>query len=102
LAAIKEKEYQVTQENTQGTLIGGVAETTSVSLRFEHQTDPLGIGTAQPRLSWIVQTSIAGWHQNAYEIEAYAVDGQIRGQTGRVESDQSVLLPWPFAPLQSR
>src|SRR5262249_30655242 len=35
-------------------------------------------------------------------IEVSAADGQLRGQTGLVVSDQSVFLAWPFAPLTSR
>jgi len=94
----------VTNENTQNISAGGAGatDTAIASLRFEHRPDALGIGTAQPRLSWIVQTSVAGWRQAGYEIEAYEPDGKLRDQTGRVESDQSVLVPWPFAPLQSR
>ena len=70
---------------------------TSLSVRVEHLVDALGIGTASPRLSWRVESSCQNWRQTAYEIEA---DGC--GGTGRVESDQSVLVAWPFAPLASR
>ncbi len=72
------------------------------NIRIEHQREAFGIGTDRPRLSWIVETETQGWHQAAYEIEAYDVDGNLRGQTGRVESDQSVLVNWPFEPLSSR
>ena len=71
-------------------------------VRFEHRRETLGFGTAEPRLSWIVEAAASGWRQAAYEIEALAPDGQLRGRTGRVESDQSVLVPWPFPPLASR
>ncbi len=78
------------------------AEALVREVRFEHLADGLGIGTAAPRLSWTVETSIGGWRQAAYEVRAHGPDGSIRGETGRVESDQSVLLPWPFEPLVSR
>jgi alpha-L-rhamnosidase len=78
------------------------SDVTIAQVRFEHRRDALGIGTAQPRLSWIVRTTATGWRQAAYEIEAEGTDGGLRGRTGRIESDQSVLVPWPFAPLQSR
>ena len=71
-------------------------------VRFEHLSDALGIGTARPRLSWMVETSTADWLQAAYEIEAYAEDGHLYGRTGRIESSESVLVPWPFSPLISR
>ena len=77
---------------------------TTLGLRIEHQRDAFGIGTDRPRLSWMVETEGDGWHQAAYEIEAYDIngDGTLRGQTGRVKSDQSVLVDWPFEPLSSR
>src|SRR5579864_1986832 len=71
-------------------------------VRVEHGRDALGIGTPRPRVSWIVHTGAANWWQDGYEIEAFGADGGLRAQTGRVASDQSVLIPWPFAPLQSR
>jgi alpha-L-rhamnosidase len=66
-----------------------------MSIRFEHLREPLGIGTARPRLSWIVETDTADWRQTACEIEA-------RDERVRIETDESVLVPWPFAPLASR
>ncbi|HWE60762.1 MAG TPA: family 78 glycoside hydrolase catalytic domain [Chloroflexota bacterium] len=71
-------------------------------VRFEHRREALGVGTAAPRLSWTVDTTIAGWRQAAYAVEAYGPDGRLRERTDRIESDQSVLVPWPFAPLASR
>jgi alpha-L-rhamnosidase len=78
------------------------AATTIADLRVEQRRDTLGIGDARPRLSWIVATTLAGWRQSAYAIEVYEPGGPLRVQTGRIASDQSVLMPWPFAPLQSR
>ncbi len=71
-------------------------------VRFEHLEAALGIGTARPRLSWIVETTTPGWVQAAYAVEAYDADGRLRGQTGQVESSESALVAWPFAPLASR
>ena len=73
-----------------------------LNVRIEHLRDAFGIGTDRPRLSWIVEAESQVWHQTAYEIEAQNADGKSRGNTGRVESDQSVLVDWPFSPLQSR
>ncbi|GCE30362.1 alpha-L-rhamnosidase [Dictyobacter alpinus] len=72
------------------------------AIHFEHLRDALGIGTEQPRISWITTASVTGWQQAGYEIEAYDPAGQVIGQTGHITSTQSVLLPWPFAPLTSR
>src|SRR5436309_2445546 len=87
----------------QGSTLGdGAPDLTIAAVRFEHRRDTLGMGEAQPRLSWIVGTKAAGWRQAGYEIEAYGSDGELREQTGRVESDHSVLVSWPFTPLSSR
>ncbi len=75
---------------------------TSLNVRVEHRRDAVGIGTDRPRLSWIVETESQGWGQAAYEIEALDAEGTPRGSTGRVASDQSVLVEWPFATLLSR
>ncbi|HWQ12911.1 MAG TPA: glycoside hydrolase family 78 protein [Roseiflexaceae bacterium] len=76
--------------------------TSIADLRFEHRRDALGVGVARPRLSWLVATDATGWRQAAYEIEVYGPDGQRRAGTGRVESERSALVEWPFAPLASR
>ncbi len=78
------------------------SECTISSLRLEHLRETLGIGTDRPRLSWTVETAAENWRQAAYEIESYGAGDRLRGQTGRVESDQSVLVAWPFEPLQPR
>jgi alpha-L-rhamnosidase len=76
-------------------LRAGLADAAAVELLAEHLQDALGIGVPVPRLSWRVRSARPGWRQTAYEVQA-------RGQTLRVESDESVLVPWPFAPLRSR
>ncbi len=77
-------------------------EITIADVRFEHRRDALGIGAARPRLSWTVANAPDEWRQAGYAIESFAADGQPREQTGRVDSDESVLVDWPFAPLASR
>ncbi len=89
----------VEQQSTPNTEAG---DTRIADVHVEHRRDALGVGTGTPRLSWTVATATEGWRQAAYEIEAHGLDGPFQNQTGRVESDQSVLVPWPFAPLQSR
>ncbi|MGW4801486.1 family 78 glycoside hydrolase catalytic domain, partial [Nonomuraea sp. NPDC004297] len=66
-------------------------------LRYEHHREPLGIGESAPRLSWTVTTDLPGWSQAGYEIEFG--DGT---STGRVESGESVLVPWPGPALAAR
>jgi alpha-L-rhamnosidase len=79
-----------------------MTSTIILNVRVEHLRETLGIGTDQPRLSWTIKTESRGWYQSAYEIEAYDTNSKPRGQTGKVESNQSVLVAWPFAPLASR
>ncbi len=72
---------------------------TPSSPRFEHHRVALGIGEATPRLSWKT-IAPAGWHQEAYEVET--VRGGETTTSGRIESTESVLVPWFGAPLESR
>jgi alpha-L-rhamnosidase len=81
---------------------GSAASGTVAGLHFEHLKGALGIGTARPRLSWITQETTANWRQTAYEVEAYRPDGALHDRSGLIESGDSVLVPWPFAPLKSR
>ncbi|HLZ57042.1 MAG TPA: hypothetical protein VKR06_08855, partial [Ktedonosporobacter sp.] len=84
------------------TNVNGESAITITHIRFEHDHPASGIGVGRPRLSWSVETTATAWRQTGYEIEAYSTDGTLRSQTGRVDSDQSVLAPWPFPPLASR
>jgi len=84
------------------TSVDGGWSVTIASVCFEHHREALGTGEDRPRLSWIVATAMAGWRQVGYEMQTYGSDGRLRQQTGRIESDQSVLVPWPFEPLSSR
>ena len=67
----------------------GFPNATITAIRFEHIRAALGVGEDRPRLSWIVDTTTAGWRQTGYEIEAYGPEGRLRGQTGRGESESS-------------
>src|SRR6476661_1055600 len=68
--------------------------TAPTQLRIEHVECADGITARAPRLSWRLPADTA--EQRAYEIE---VDGST---TGRVESRDSVLVPWPGEALRSR
>ena len=66
----------------------------------EHHREPLGIGQPRPRLSWVVDTTVPGWAQRAYEIEISSGGSSIT--TGRIDSVDQVLVPWPGDALPSR
>jgi alpha-L-rhamnosidase len=73
------------------------------AVRFEHRTDEdpvLGIGTATPRLSWIVPAADASFVQEAYEVELTRAGG--KPEVVQVTGQEQVLVPWPADPLTSR
>jgi alpha-L-rhamnosidase len=78
------------------------------ALTCEHQQNPLGIGDTQPRLSWKLLSDRMGEVQTAYEIraastaEALAAGNADLWSSGKVASDQSVLVSWGGKPLASR
>jgi alpha-L-rhamnosidase len=72
------------------------------AVRFEHRTDEpvLGLGTATPRLSWIVPDADVAFVQEAYEIELTRAGRA--PEVIQVTSRDQVLVPWPATPLTSR
>jgi alpha-L-rhamnosidase len=71
-------------------------------IRFEHRRTPKGIGTGEPRISWIVQTELENWRQSACQLNQLTPDGEISATSEILQTSESVLLPWPFEPLQPR
>ena len=77
-------------------------------LQCEGMQDPLGIDIAHPRLSWQLQDSGRGARQGAYEIRVgSSPEGLAQGRadvwdSGRVESDQSVNVPYRGPAVESR
>ncbi|MFI6463518.1 family 78 glycoside hydrolase catalytic domain [Streptomyces sp. NPDC050538] len=69
---------------------------------FEHHREPFGIGESVPRLSWRTITDTGDWRQSAHQVSVTAADGTVLADTGRVESAESVLVPWPGPRLGSR
>ncbi len=63
-------------------------------LRVEHLDEPFGIDVVRPRVSW--KLPVTATRQVAYRVIAGAWD------SGRVESDQSVLVEYDGPPLTSR
>ncbi|MGW3956501.1 family 78 glycoside hydrolase catalytic domain [Streptomyces sp. NPDC004752] len=72
------------------------------ALRAEHHREPFGIGEARPRLSWQVFDTPVGWRQAGYEIECTDLDAEQVSTIGRIDSGESLLVPWPHADLDSR
>ena len=81
---------------------------TITDLRCEHLKDPMGVETLSPRLSWCMETQERGARQGAYRIEVASSPDLLaegtadRWDSGRVDSDSSVLVPYGGARLRSR
>jgi len=72
----------------------GVGSAVPWRLRAEHLDQPLGIGERRPRLSWLLPSAATA--QYGYRLAV--ADGS---DTGWMPGSDSVLVPWPFAPLGS-
>lgn len=71
---------------------------------FEHHHDGLGLGYTKPRISWQFEASsdtVAAWKQTGYDIEVtWPSTGAV--ETFSNHTEESVLVPWPARPLNSR
>ncbi len=78
------------------------------SLKTEFLKNPLGIDTAKPRFSWIVEDATPGAKQTAYQLQAASSPEKLaQGEadlwdSGKVSSDQSHLIEYAGQPLVSR
>ncbi len=77
-------------------------------LRCENQESPLGIDARNPRLSWMLESPARGTLQAAYQVLVSSSLKKARAGTGdmwdsgKVESEQSVHVPYAGKPLTSR
>jgi alpha-L-rhamnosidase len=75
---------------------------------IEQHPTGFGIGVASPRLSWrfVSEDDVAqNWEQTGYEIEIVhpaAESESDAAEVYRLDSNASVLVPWPSRPLKSR
>jgi len=79
-------------------------------LRCEYRKNPLGIDALKPRLSWRLEAAdpkARGQRQRAYQILTASSEERLRRDqgdfwdTGRVESDKSIQVPYGGKPLAS-
>jgi len=74
------------------------------NLRCEYRTDPLGIDSLKPRLSWTLSSVSHGQHQTAYRIlaassaAALARDEGDLWDSGKVESNRSLQVAFQGEP----
>ncbi|MDR1330855.1 MAG: glycoside hydrolase family 78 protein [Tannerella sp.] len=76
-------------------------------MQTEMRENPEGVGVTAPRFSWKLQSSANSVMQTAYQIEVAASPGDLKSgsnllwNSGKVESDQSILIPYAGSPLES-
>ncbi len=77
-------------------------------LTCEYFTNPMGIGISTPRLSWILTSGVQDQVQTAYQVlvasspELLNEKKADRWNSGKVESDQSILVEYAGDVLKSR
>jgi alpha-L-rhamnosidase len=100
---------QVTLATALGVLCGAaIMHAAEVrELRCEYRTNPLGIDTRAPRLSWIIDSDRRGDRQTAYRVlvaSSPALLMQDKGDlwdSGKVESNRSTQVEYEGKPLAS-
>ena len=63
-------------------------------LRTEHLVNPLGLDEPAPRFSWKLADSRPGATQTAYQLEVSAGSSTVVWDSGRIDADTSVLVPY--------
>lgn len=83
----------------------GTADLKPVQLRCEYQVDPVGIDTARPHLSWVLESGRRGQSQTAYEVrvdpdvKALDEDGKAFWDSGRVTFSEQNQIEYNGPPL---
>lgn len=87
--------------------VGMQAGVKTTRLLTEGQTSPLSIESERPRLSWVIESDAQGVMQQGYHIlVASSLEKLAAGEgdlwdSGRVDSDQSLYVPYGGKPLTS-
>ena len=78
-----------------------------VGLRVDQRTNPLGIDSLQPSLSWRSDAAARNWRQQAYAIEVASSAALLQSgkadvwTSGRIASTESVAMPYQGPALHS-
>ncbi|MFB9325613.1 family 78 glycoside hydrolase catalytic domain [Paenibacillus aurantiacus] len=75
-------------------------------IRCEYRDNPIGVGSRKPRFSWQLASAEPGTMQTAYHIQAAdsseaLLTGPYMWDTGKVASEQSVLIEYDGAELHA-
>ncbi len=76
------------------------AQMKPINLTCEYLTNPIGLDTPKPRLSWMLESNRRGEVQTAYQILATS-DGNPLWDSGKVASNQSTQIEYGGKPLRS-
>lgn len=85
----------------------GVAQLQVGSLFCENLTNPIGVGSSQPRFSWQLNSNKRNVMQTAYEVRvghgmsSLAKGSSLVWSSGKIDSDSSVHVAYKGSPLQS-
>lgn len=77
-----------------------MADVSICHLSVEHYRSNLGIAETSPRLSWRFSGTTRDWVQQSYEVRIERSGHS--AETTKIDSSDSMLVPWPCAPLQVR
>ena len=78
------------------------AATSIKDFRVQHSDRPLSVEDRHPVFSWRMESDVRGQKQTAYQISVTReVDGSELWNTGRVESDRSIDIPYQGVALQA-
>ena len=81
---------------------------TVIALKVEMQENPQGIATLHPRFSWQITSNEPDLVQQSYRIqvaqtqEDLAKEQNLLWDSGDVNSDQSILIPYEGSELRSK
>ena len=82
------------------TILGTTAQTKIEQLLCENTSNPLGMGVEKPRFTWVITSSQGSTMQKAYELVVKEGKKTVWA-TGKVDSDQSVLVEYAGTQLHS-
>ncbi len=71
-------------------------------LRTEDRANPMGLDQISPRFSWILEGEDIGRRQTAYQIVAWDAYGHCVWDSGKIESDSNMLIPYRGMALLPR
>ena len=81
--------------------VGALAQVKLQNVLIENRTNPVGLDTKQPRFSWQLISDKKNVMQSAYEVKVTDENKKQVWTSGKVNSDQSVFVPYGGPALVS-